>query len=483
MEKKTTVNWLIKPNVCPGLFYGTPAQDGFLIRIRTPGGWLSAAQGKAIANLLEKWQRPIQVTNRANLQIRGVQTSPSLADFQTLQKLGLAAANPSIDHLRNIMCSPTAGIDPQELIDPRPLVQELDDFIQHHPTIAALSPKFSIGIDSGGTVGIGRRSPRPWEHRYNEIQLSAIALENQPDLPPGVYYRLSLGGDRQLGDSNCDTNIVVRPENCVSLIAALSEVYLDYIQKNPESQAKNGRQKRLKNLLKDWGLAAYIQQVVRRLEPNKIHFCSAQNSLPSQPAAHLGIHEQKQAGLVYIGLGLRLGQLTAAQLWELVKLSEKFGSGQLRLTPWQTILLPDIPKAKLPELLPKLTQLELSPTRKWQDGIVACAGKPGCAAAHTETQVHGLILGDYLRDNLPLDNLVNIHITGCAKSCAQPSPAEITLLGTTIEQNGLMVEGYQVYVGNGQNSCHAQIFQGSFAEILPMLTDFLRQHQLNLKKS
>jgi len=495
MEKKTTVNWLVKPNVCPGLFYGTPAQDGFLIRIRTPGGWLNAEQVHAIANLLARWHTTIQVTNRANLQIRAVQTSPTLEDFQTLQKLGLAAQNPQIDHLRNIMCSPTAGIDPQELIDPRPLVQELDHFIQNHPAITALSPKFSIGIDSGGSVGIGMRSPRPWEHRYNEIQLSAIALENQPenqpDLTPGVYYRLSLGGDRQLDD----TNVVIKPENCISLVAALVQVYLDYVQKNPETTAKKGKKSRMKHLLKDWGIAKYIEKVqghlVSHLGGHPLPQIVTESVLPSQPYNHLGIHHQKQAGLSYIGLGLRLGKLTAEQLWALVEISETFGSGQLRLTPWQTILIPNIPNEKVSELLPKLTSLGLSPDRGWDDGIVACAGKPGCAAAATQTQVHALILADYLRARFSISppfeggdqGGVNIHVTGCPKSCAQPSPAEITLLGTTIEQNGEILEGYEVYVGDEKDSFKTQIFQGNFAEILPRLEDFLRQNQLNLKKS
>lgn len=482
------MNWLVEPNVCPGLFYGTPAQDGFLIRIRTPGGWVNAAQVHALAHLLEKWHSTIQVTNRANLQIRSVQTSPTLADFQSLQKLGLAAQNPQIDHLRNIMCSPTAGIDPQELIAPRPLVQELDRLIQNYPGIAALSPKFSIGIDSGGTVGIGMRSPRPWEHRYNEIQLSAIALENQSDLTPGVYYRLSLGGDRQL----YDTNVVVRPENCLPLVAALVEVYLDYIQKNPETPAKNGKKSRMKHLLKDWGIAKYIEKVQEKLAhplPQIVTELITKLILPSQPYNYLGIHPQKQAGLSYIGLGLKLGKLTAEQLWGLGEIAETFGSSHLQLTPWQTILIPNIPNEKISELLPKFTSLGLSASRGWDDGIVACAGKPGCAAAATQTQIHALILADYLKERLglTLDDPVNIHITGCPKSCAQPSPAEITLLGTTIEQNGEILEGYQVYVGDEKDSFKSQIFQGSFGEIIPMLEDFLGQHmrqdQLHLKTS
>lgn len=109
------MTWPIKPNVCPGLFYGTSAQDGFLIRIRTPGGLLNHQQGRAIATLAEQWgSETIQVTNRANLQIRSVRHSPTPEVFQTLQTLGLAAQNPSIDHLRNVMTSPVmeySGVD------------------------------------------------------------------------------------------------------------------------------------------------------------------------------------------------------------------------------------------------------------------------------------------------------------------------------------------------------------------------------------
>ncbi|MBE9143044.1 precorrin-3B synthase [Planktothrix mougeotii] len=456
------MNWLVEANVCPGLFYGTPAQDGFLIRIRTPGGWLNSQQGKAIATLLEQWQSTIQVTNRANLQIRGVQKSPTLEDFQTLQKLGLAAHNPTIDHLRNIMCSPTAGIDCQELIDTRQFVQKLDSFIQNYPSIAELSPKFSIGIDGGGTVGIGTRSTLAWEHRYNEIQLSAIALNNG-----GVAFQLALGGDKQL----CYTDILIEPENCLSVVTALVTVYLDYVKQTPSIK---GKKPRMKHLLKDWGVEKYLEQVNCQLnhplERNVTGIIYRQDACST---FHLGIHNQKQAGLSYIGLSLRLGQLTATQLIGLVELSETFGSSQLRLTPWQTIILPDIPNQKVSELLPKLTSLGLSASMGWDAAIVACGGKPGCAAAATATQIHATMLADYLNERLTCNSPVNIHLTGCAKSCAQPSPAEITLLGTTIEQNGEIIEGYKVYIGDDKKSLKIPIFEGEVASVFPKIEQFL----------
>ncbi|OIP68599.1 MAG: precorrin-3B synthase [Oscillatoriales cyanobacterium CG2_30_40_61] len=462
------MNWLVKANVCPGLFYGTPAQDGFLIRIRTPGGWLNAQQGELIAQLLKAWgSETLQVTNRGNLQIRAVQTSPSLEVFQTLQNLGLAASDPRIDHLRNIMASPTAGIDRQELIDTRPLVQKLDNFIQNHPSIIELSPKFSIGIDGGGMLGIGTRSPMAWEHRYNEIQLSSIAINNI-NSTPDIYFQLSLGGDKNL----YHTSILIEPKHCLSVVAALIKVYIDYVQQNP---SPTGKKPRMKHLLKDWGVEKYIEAVKTELEYPLEQIIDAENTvletlnpLPSQPYAHLGIHPQKQAGLSYLGLSLKLGKLSIDQLLELVEISKTFGSDQLRLTPWQTILIPDIPDEKIAELLPKLAPFGLSNSLV-DAGIVACAGKPGCAAAATETQIHALILGDYLKERLTLNSPVNIHVTGCNKLCAQPSPAEITLLGTTIEQNGKKVEGYQVYIGKGQASLNHQVCEGKLVDILPLI--------------
>lgn len=481
------VNWLTPANVCPGLFYGTPAQDGFLVRIRTPGGWLNHQQGRAIATFLEQWgSEAIQVTNRANLQVRSVHTAPTSEVFQALQDLGLAARNPSIDHLRNLMTSPTAGIDRCELIDTRPLVQALDAYIQSHPELAGLPAKFSIGIDGGGTVGIGTRSAIPWEHRYNEIQLSAVAvndfaaktLDERTNLPTGVYFRLALGADKQL----CNTQVLIEPDDCLSVVAALATVYLDYVNQTPQSQKKP----RLKHLLQDWGMEKYLQQVNCQLGRCLYQVTHCPVLPPTERYGHLGIHPQRQAGLSYIGVGLRLGQLTASQLLGLVQLSESFGSSHLRLTPWQTILLPDIPHERVPDLLQHLLSLGLSESNNRVDtGIVACAGKPGCASAVTQTQPHAIALADYLKERLTLECPVNIHLTGCAKSCAQPSPAEITLLGTTIEQNGATVEGYHVYVGDDcatgalreQQSFNYQSSEVAYADVPSLIEQLLHLYQ------
>jgi ferredoxin-nitrite reductase len=453
------LTWLTTPQRCPGLFYGTAAQDGFLIRIRTPGGLINHQQGKAIASLAEQWgNAAIQITNRANLQIRSVQTAPTPEVFQVLQDLGLAAQNPSLDHLRNLMTSPTAGIDAAELLDTRPLVQALDTSIQSHAEWAGLPAKFSIGIDGGGTVGIGIRSDIPWEHRYNEIQLSALSDATAQISPKKICFQLALGAEKQLWD----TQVLIQPEDCVFVVAALTRVYLDYVNQNPVNQTRS-QKPRMKHLLQDWGMERYLQLVNQHLQTPIKPAIHRPTPLPTLRYGHLGIHSQQQPGLSYIGISLRLGSLTVPQWTGLIELSETFGSRHLRLTPWQTVLLPDIPDRRLPETLSALVSLGLWNTRPGagaiatdahhQPQIVDCGGQPGCAVAATQTQRHGLALSDTLPPDLVLSSPVNIHLSGCPKSCAQPSPADITLLGTVLPTNNQInkkcgsAEGYHVYLG------------------------------------
>lgn len=458
------MTWLFEPDTCPGLFYGTSAQDGFLIRLRTPGGLINLSQGEAITQLFEELDiSTIQVTNRANFQIRGLKKAPSTETFQTLSKLGLTGENPRLDHLRNVMSSPTVGIDPRELINTHPFVSAILNYIENHPELIQLSPKFSIGIDGGGQVGIGTRSSLGAEHRYNEIQFSAVNDNGQ------IFFHLALGGDKKLWD----TEILVEPKDCISVLDALIKVYLDYVISN--SRAKKLR---LKHLLQDWGLTKYLNQVQDHLT---FPLTQAKITFPSTlPYTHLGIHSQKQEGLSYIGLSLILGHLTVNQWGSLVDLSRRFGNEEIRLTPWQSLLLPNIPTAKVKEIIPLLENLGLSPfVNQPQGGVVACAGKPFCGSAITQTQLHARTLIQYLQERVKLDYPVNIHLTGCPKSCAQPSPAEITLLGTMIENEGKSMEGYKIYLGNGQESLKYQVGEYSFVDVPQIIENLLKERALH----
>ena len=287
---------------CPGLFYSTPARDGVLSRIRIPGGIFYSQQAHAIAEFADRFGGGyIHITNRANIQIRQVQGIKS--NLTILQQAGLTGLR-DVDHIRNIMASPTAGIDPGELIDTRPLVRELDEYICQHPQIAGLSPKFSVGFDGGGVVSISEQ--------LNEIVFSAVALGGDCELSAGIYFRLKLVQD---------CNIVVKPEECLSVVAALAQVYLDNVDANSD------RKPRLKHLLQNWGVQQYLEKAQYYLPFSftKVSFKTIEDSINIENR-HLGVHPQKQQGLSYIGVVLPLGRLNTEQLRSLANLANAFGS-------------------------------------------------------------------------------------------------------------------------------------------------------------
>jgi ferredoxin-nitrite reductase len=419
---------LIAPTAvtCPGLFSPTSAQDGILSRIRVPGGILNGTQCEAIALLANQYGNGlVQVTNRANLQLRGLETKLPSDALGQLQAVALASPIPELDGIRNIMTSPTAGIDPQALVDTRPLVKEWNRTLMSRPDFAVLSPKFSVCFDGGEGVGVGDRP--------NDITLVAMKVEGS------VQFRLYLSmGER--GDAPQDVGVNVREGEAIALLTALAEVYRDYILE----QSSQTKPPRLRALLKDWGVDRYLQTVSQQIDfPLKTE-TENWHRLNPVPYAHLGIHPQQQAGLSYVGVSLPLGQLQTQQLRALANLSQQYGDGSLRLTPWQTVIVPNVLTAQVTQVQQRIEEVGLQTCATHpSSAMVACSGTSGCSAAVTDTQRHAQVLMAHLGRSLVLDRPINIHFSGCDKSCAQHQAGDITLVGVPVE-NG---EAYQVYVG------------------------------------
>ncbi|MBD2521192.1 precorrin-3B synthase [Nostoc sp. FACHB-133] len=474
---------------CPGLFYATPAADGILSRIRIPGGIISSQQCRAIADIADQHGGGyVDVTNRANLQVREIRTGINSEVLQHLQDMGLGSRNSVVDHIRNIMTSPTAGIDPQELIDTRPFVQGWDNYIAEHPALSGLSAKFSVCFDGGGIIRVC--------DRLNDILFAAVLVDAD------VYFRLYLSVGAK-GQPPSDTGILLTPEQCLPVLAALTEVYLAH------SNTTNNRRLRLLELLNTLGYENYLQEVQQRLLFSLL--CS---DLTPQPPSlrgkgekfspliagerlgersegkyqHIGIHPQRQQGLFYIGLVLPLGRLESKQMKGLADLAAKYGSGTLRLTPWQNLLLTDIPHQWVADVHNEIAFLGLDTSAtNIKSALIACSGNKGCASSATDTKSHALALAEYLETRVTLDCPVNIHFSGCEKSCAQHNKSDITLLGVSIEDGNGTVEGYHVYVGDSEHKFGREIYQYvTFAELpalIKRMLDVYKIQRLNLDES
>jgi ferredoxin-nitrite reductase len=448
---------------CPGLFSGSRARDGILSRMRIPGGILNVQQCRAIAHLIDNYSTGcLQITNRANLQIRDLNSAIPPEVWQDLQELGLASRHVEVDPIRNIMASPTAGIDRKQLLNTRPLVKAWDDYLQTHPELSELSAKFSIGFDGGELVSI--------RDRLNDILLVAERLSADSE----IILRLHLNGD---------TGIVIQQSQCISVLAALASVYLEYTKNQPRIDRKKPR---LRHLLADWGVESYLERVQQNL-PFLLQLTSCNSFNHRQDACstnielyqHLGIHPQQQSGLSYIGIALPLGKLESKQLQDLANLAQTFAGGTLRVTPWQNLLISDIPNSQLFEIKQQLADRGFHwSTTNLDSCLVACAGSTGCASAMTDTQSHALELVKDLAQKLQIDRPINIHFSGCEKSCAQHHPVDITLVGIQIKHGNQIIPGYDIYAGKTESPFGRQIFCGvKVAEISNAIAQMLQIYQ------
>jgi ferredoxin-nitrite reductase len=420
----------VERSICPDIYHPAVARDGLLTRLRILGGVLNESQCLAIAQVLETTGLDyIQITNRANLQLRGLQQDLALESLTNLADFGLAAIDPAVDGIRNMMMSPTAGIDSQELIDVRPLADAWHEYLTHHPELGVLSTKFSVGFDGGGSVGI--------IDRPNDITLLAVN-DNEFSLHLGI-------GDR--GDAPIPVGVKLTLDECLPMLAAIAQSYRYGI----EILGGDARRKpRLRDIIRHWGLTEFSEIVQREFTGSRRFIFK--NLDPDRDACeengdrHLGVHQQRQTGFYYLGIVLPLGRWTIKQIKGLAKLVARYGSGNIRLTPWQNMIIPDIKEGDLTRVQDLITDLGLVQIANHPSSLLrACAGASGCQFAATDTQTDAIDLSNYLAAKFSLDRPLNIHFSGCDKSCAQHDRADITLWGH--KQNPELPGSYRLSIG------------------------------------
>ncbi len=420
-----------------GLFYVAPAQDSFMLRLRIPGGIFTAHQMRGLAAMAADWgSARADITTRANLQIREFQPKNIVRVLNKLQSLGLTSRGSGADNIRNITASPIAGIDPTELYDVAPLADALHHYILNSRDMYGLPRKFNVAFDNGGAISVVADT--------NDIGFIATRVGEGRDVPAGVYFRVLLCGITGHKQFATDCGLLLLPEQTVAAAAAMIRIFSENGDRTDRKKA------RLKYLVDRWGVDRFIAETEKRLAFPLIRY-SAENCEPRNPidrTGHIGVHPQKQAGLRYIGISVPVGRLPVAQMLALADVADKFGNGELRLTVWQNLLVPNIPEDRLEGALAEIREAGL----EWSAGTVmrgtvACTGNRGCKYAATDTKSHAVQIANLLDARFKIDQPVNLHVTGCPHSCAQHYIGDIGLLGTKV--NG--AEGYQVVIGGGSD--------------------------------
>ncbi len=438
-----------------GLFYVAPTQDSYMTRLRFANGILTAAQMRVCADIAQNLGGSYaHVTTRANLQIREIGARDGMNVLMALHEAGIINKGAGADNIRNITGSPAAGLDAQELIDTRPLAREMHHYILNHREMFGLPRKFNIAFDGGGTIHTLEDT--------NDIGFGAVRVGEGRSVTAGIYFRLMLGGITGHQDFARDTGLLLRSEECVPVAAAIIRVFID------EGDRTDRKKARLKYVLDRMGFDAFLAAAQKYLafEPLRLPLQECEARPSAVRNSHVGVHRQKQDDLHYIGVVLMAGRLEPQQMRVVARLAERYGNGEIRLTVWQNLLLPNLRAGDLEAVKAELESAGLgwNPT-DIRAGLVACTGSWACKFGLSDTKQSASDIAAYVESRLQLPQPVNIHITGCINSCAQHYIGDIGLLGTKVEVEDDMVDGYRVFVGGGYGE-DAGIGREVFPEIL-----------------
>lgn len=409
----------------------------FMLRIRSDGGALSTEQLRTIGQISEDFGRgTADITDRQNIQLHWIEIENVPEIWRRLEAVGLSTTEACGDCPRVILGSPLAGIAADEILDPTPVIEEIQRRFIGDPDLANLPRKFKTAVT-------GHRIPDV-VHEINDISLVGV---EHPEL--GAGYDLWVGGALSTTPRLAERlGAFVTPEQAPEVWHGVVRIFRDYGMRRLRTKA------RLKFLLADWGTERFRDV----LETEYLGYRLADGPAPAhseQRADHVGVQRQRD-GLLAVGLSPTVGRVSGRDLVALAAIAEDAGSTRTRLTPHQKILVLDVNPDRADRLLGACRDLGLSAVpSSWRRGTIACTGLEFCKLAIVETKAVAQrtisILEERLADLEPqLGRPISLHVNGCPNSCARIQAADIGLKGQIVTTaDGQQVPGFQVHLGGG----------------------------------
>ena len=454
-----------------GLFYVGPVQESLMLRCRIPAGELTSTQLDGLADLAEKWGGGYgDLTTRSNLQVREIAPKNLLKVLLHMQEIGLSSKGTGVDDIRNITATPTTGLDREELFDCRPLAKALQHYILNTRDMFGLPRKFNVSFDGGGAVSAAADT--------NDIGFFVVKVPagNAAGVEPGVYFRVQLAGITGHQQFAKDSGVLVWPEDCVAVAAAIIRVF------NETGNRTNRKKARLKYVIDRLGIDPFMALVENKLDRPfaRLPEAACEPRPRTIPHGHIGVYKQRQPGLNYVGVVIPVGRMSVKQMRRIAEVARHYGTGEVRLTVFQNLVIPNVPDAFVETVKKNIVKLGFHhQATAISGGLVACTGAQGCKWAASKTKLHAVELARYLEKKFTLDLPINIHLTGCPNSCAQHYMGDIGLLGTKVGPD--KEEGYHVFVGGGFGDDQAvarEVFRGvSFPMLKETLEKMLRGYQ------
>lgn len=419
-----------------GVFYRPVTPGKFMMRMRIPNGILNSQQMRVLGEIVQRYgdDGSADITTRQNIQLRGVRIEDLPDIFRRLKEVGMTSIQTGMDNVRNITGSPVAGIDGDELIDTRELVQKVQDMITNNGegnfAFTNLPRKFNIAIEGGRDNSV--------HAEINDIAF-VPAYKNEQ-----LGFNVVVGGffSAKRCEAAIPMNVWVAPnEDVVDLCRAILSVYRDH------GLRANRQKSRLMWLIDEWGIDKFRAMVETQFGRQLIP-AAEKDAIDWDKRDHIGVFPQQQSGFNFVGMHVPVGKLCAQEMLDLGRIAEVYGSGEIRLTVEQNVIIPHIPDENLDAFLaePLLEKFSINPNLL-QRSLVSCTGAQFCNFALIDTKNKALETMKALEEEVELTRPVRIHWTGCPNSCGQPQVADIGLMGTKVRKDGKAAEGVDLYMG------------------------------------
>jgi sulfite reductase (ferredoxin) len=399
----------------------------FMMRVRIPGGQLTSEQLRTIGGIAKEYGRDLaDITDRQNVQFHWIRIEDVPTIWERLAEVGLSSLQACGDVPRNILGCPVAGIDAGEVIDATAALHATEAVAAGNPEFGNLPRKYKTAISGCAS--------RCTVHEVNDISFVGVTGHDGT-----AGFDLWVGGGLSTNPMLAKRlDAFVSPEQVPVVWAGVTGLFRDYGYRRLRSRA------RLKFLVADWGPERFREV----LEREYLGFALADGPAPAPPVSasrdHVGVHHQRD-GLFYIGVAPHVGRTSGSQLWHAADLAQEYGSGRLRTTTEQKLLILDVKESNIQNLVADLEAIDLeanpSPFRR---GTMACTGLEFCKLAIVETKGRARDLYAELDRRLPeFDAPVTINLNGCPNACARFQLADIGLKGSIVDG----VEGFQVHLG------------------------------------
>ncbi|WCN03917.1 sulfite reductase SirA [Streptomyces sp. M92] len=404
----------------------------FMLRVRIDGGALTTAQLRVIGEISQEFARgTADITDRQNVQYHWIRIEDVPEIWDRLEGVGLSTVTACGDTPRVMIGSPVAGIAEDEIIDGTPALEEMKRRVLNNPAYSNLPRKFKTAISGSPVLDV--------VHEINDVAFVGV---QHPEHGPG--FDLWVGGGLSTNPKlGVRLGAWVPIEEVPDVYEGVISIFRDYGYRRLRNRA------RLKFLVADWGAEKFRQVLEDEYLKRKLTDGPAPADPTSRWRDHIGVHRQKD-GRYYVGFAPRVGRVDGTTLTKVADLAEAHGSGRVRTTVEQKMIILDVEQDRVDSLVESLEALDLTARPStFRRGTMACTGIEFCKLAIVETKARGASLIDELERRLPeFDEPLTINLNGCPNACARIQTADIGLKGQLVlNERGEQVEGYQVHLG------------------------------------